>query len=98
MSGLINVDLDGDGNTVQGPGRCAIFARQIELSGAFQCLAAQVLHDGVQVGIDLCHAFDGGGNSILCRQIPCACPCCQICPAQAPNFGLCHDDASLMAG
>ena len=47
MSGLINVDLDGDGNTVQGAGRGAIFARQIELSGAFQCLAAQVLHDGV---------------------------------------------------
>ena len=62
MTGLIDVDLDGDGEPVQRAGGGATGAGLVERHRAFHRLIAEVFDNGVQVGVHRVHPCDGGAD------------------------------------
>jgi hypothetical protein len=63
MSSLIDVDFNGDGNTVERPAWLACGALLVQGGGTFHSAVAEVYHYCVQVRVDLAHA---GNRGVYC--------------------------------
>jgi hypothetical protein len=90
MSGLINVDFNGDGNTVQRPAWLACGALLVQRGGTFHSAVAEVYHYRVKVWVDLAHAGNRGLYSGLGAHIARLRGCSYFTGAFLPKGGACH--------